>query len=88
MTNIIANIMYDIRVIHDTSGILTTWTRMGKTVRTEHGTDMSVHIYMFHTFMNTYIHCMYMYINMNRLYVACTYMFMNSYICMYIVHTN
>ena len=51
----------------------------------EHGTDMSVHIYMFHTFMYMYIHCMYMHINMNRLYVASAmYIHVHEFIYLYV----
>ncbi len=71
-----------------TSGILTTWTRIGKTVHmslclnmVQTCTYMLMHL---HTNMNMYVHSMYMYINICR----CTYMFMHSYLCLYIVHTH
>ncbi len=68
------------------SGILTTWTRFGKTVHMCLNmvltcTLMFLHL---HTDMNMYVHGMYKYINICR----CTYMFMHSYLCLYIVHTH
>jgi hypothetical protein len=67
------------------SGILTTCTRIGKTVRTCLNIVQTC-MYMFtilHTHMNVYVHGMYMYIHLYK----CTYMCMNSNIGIYIVHT-
>jgi hypothetical protein len=68
------------------SGILTTWTRIGKIVNTCLNMVQTC-MYRFtrlYTLVNMYVHGMYMYINIYK----CTYMFMNSYLCMYVVHTH
>jgi hypothetical protein len=66
------------------SGMLTTWTRNGKTEHTCLNMAQTC-MYMFtklHTRMNMYVYVMYMYIHLYK----CTYMFMHSYLCMCIVH--
>ena len=72
------------------SGILTTWTRMGKTVHTCLNM-LQTCMYMFrllHTNLNMYERVINMYIFIYRLYVHGTYIFMNVYMCMYMVHTH
>jgi hypothetical protein len=78
-------ISYMISCSARSSGILTIWTRICKSV---HKALYMVQTCMYRfielcTYIEMYVHAMYMYMNIH----ICTYMYMNFVLCMYKVHT-